>query len=189
MVELAHSTPEPILLAAHRSIAPHGPWSTLPQAIKAEVRHQLNVEQDGLCVYCEASLEPESGHVEHIKSRDRNQHLIFTYDNLAHCCDATGHCGHFKDNNVIPLEPRPGVNRHFVLSEITGQLNPDLALSSAEQHNATTTLNVLGLNNHPGLNKQRQQYAVTVRALSDQEADIADFLSSVPFRWSLQSIL
>jgi uncharacterized protein (TIGR02646 family) len=186
MVELDHSTPEPASLAAHRSAFPHGPWSTLPQAIKAEVRHQLNVEQDGLCVYCETSLDPESGHVEHIKSRDGNQDLIFVYDNLAHSCAETSHCGHFKGHNVIPLEPRPGVNHHFVLSEITGQLNPDFSL--AETRDAATTLNVLGLNTDPGLNRQRQQYAVTVRALSDQEADVADFLTTAPFRWSLRRI-
>jgi uncharacterized protein (TIGR02646 family) len=160
----------------------------LPAATKAEVRHQLNVEQDGLCIYCEASLDPDIGHVEHIKSRHLNQHLTFVYDNLAHSCAENSHCGHFKDRNVIPLEPRPGVNRHFVLSEITGQLNPDLTLSPAEQHDATTTLNVLGLNNHPGLNRQRQQYAFTVRALSDP-ADTTDFLTTAPFRWSLRRIL
>ena len=187
MVELAHAAPEPASLAAHRSTAPHGPWFTLPPATRAEVRQQLNAEQDGLCIYCEASLDPGAGHLEHIKCRDENEHLMFVYDNLAHCCNETSHCGHFKDNNVIPLGPRPGVNRHFVLSEITGQLSPDLLLSLAEQQDATTTLNVLGLNNHPGLTRQRQQYAFTVRALSDP-ADIADFLTTAPFRWSLRRI-
>lgn len=187
MVELAHAAPEPASLTAHRSTAPHGPWDTLLAAPKAEVRRQLNVEQDGLCIYCEASLDPDVGHVEHIKSRQLNPHLMFVYDNLAHCCDENSHCGHFKNSNVIPLEPRPGVNRHFVLSEITGQLTPDLTLSPTAQRNASTTLRVLGLNNHPGRNRQRQQYALTVRALSDP-ADIRDFLTTAPFRWSLRRI-
>lgn len=69
------------------------------------------------------------------------------------------------------------------------QLNPDLALSLAEQDDATTTLNVLGLNKHPGLNMQRKQYAIAVRFLSEQNADITEFLTTAPFRWSLRRIL
>jgi uncharacterized protein (TIGR02646 family) len=187
MVELTHILPAPASLIAHRASHPVGPWSTLPPVPeKREVRHQLNLEQDGLCIYCENSLAPDEGHVEHIKSKTLNPPLTFAYDNLAHACGETVRCGHFKKRNALPIEPRAGNSRFFALSAITGILSPDIKLQPHEQKDADETLRILGLNNEPGLNRQRQQFAFTVRSLDP--SDVPGFLAMSPFRWSLRKI-
>ncbi len=188
MVEIQHILAEPASLAAHRAANPNRPWDTLPATPeKRDLRHQLNVEQEGLCIYCEDNIAPDDGHVEHIKSKTLTPHLTFVYDNLAHSCHGPGHCGHRKRKQVLPIEPRPGANRHFALSEITGRLSPTVGLPAAGKRNASDTLTILGLNDRPGLTRRRQQFAVTLRSLSSA-ADIAAFLASSPFRWSLQCL-
>ena len=188
MVEVSHILPEPASLAAHRGAYPNGPWDTFPtDPQKRELRHQLNLEQDGLCIYCESNLPHDDGHVEHIKSKTLNPPLTFVYDNLAHSCDSPGHCGHRKRSQVLPIEPRPGANRHFALSEITGRLSPAIGLAAPDTRNASDTLTILGLNDHPGLNRRRQQFAVTLRSLTTAE-DITSFLGSSPFRWALKCL-
>jgi uncharacterized protein (TIGR02646 family) len=188
MVEIDHILPEPASLAAHRHVNPNGPWDTLPpDPQKRELRHQLHVEQDGLCVYCESPLSQDDGHVEHIKSKTLNPSLTFVYDNLGHSCDGPTHCGHRKRRQILPIEPRPGANRHFSLSEITGKLSPVIGLPTADAKRATSTLTILGLNDHPGLNRRRQQFAVTVRSLTTA-ADVNSFLGSSPYRWVLRCL-
>ncbi len=189
MVEVAHSIPEPAFLARQRADGPNGPWDQLPATPeRQEPRRQLSREQEGLCAYCEQSLDPDAGHIDHVKPKALHPELTFEYRNLIHSCDARKQCGHFKQSRPIPVEPRPGANRHFVLSEITGRLSADQALSSSERTRAETTLDRLGLNRDPGLNRQRQQYAASLRALHNPD-EVAEFLSAAPFRWSLRRIV
>jgi uncharacterized protein (TIGR02646 family) len=188
MVEIGHMLSEPASLTAFRTANPAATWDALPLAPeKRELRHQLNWEQDGLCVYCEANLAVDEGHVEHIKSKTLNPPLTFVYDNLAHSCHGPGHCGHCKRRQVLPIEPRPGANKFFALSGITGELSPAIGLPATDRQRAAQTLQMLGLNNHPGLNRQRQQYALTLQSLSTP-ADCTSFLSTAPFRWSLKCL-
>lgn len=188
MVEIGHILPEPASLTAHRRAYPNGPWDTFPTVPeKRELRHQLHLEQEGLCIYCESELAQDDGHVEHIKSKTFNPPLTFVYDNLAHSCPNPVHCGHRKKRQVLPIEPRPGANRFFSLSEITGRLSPTIGLSVSDSQRASTSLKILGLNDHPGLNRRRQQFAVTLRSLATA-ADMASFLASSPFRWVLQCL-
>jgi uncharacterized protein (TIGR02646 family) len=188
MIELQHILPEPASLAAHRAANPNGPWDTLPSdPEKRELRYQLNLEQDGLCTYCEDTIPFDDGHVEHIKSKTINPHLTFVYNNLAHSCNGPGHCGHRKRKQVLAIEPRPGANRHFALSEFTGRISAAIGLPASEKKDAAETLAVLGLNDHPGLNRRRQQFAVTLRSLASA-VDCAAFLSNSPFRWILRCL-
>ena len=188
MVELKHTLLEPPSLAVHRAANPTGPWDTFPSfPEKRDLRHQLNLEKDGLCIYCEEVLPLDEGHVEHIKSKTLNPPLTFVYENLAHSCHGPGHCGHRKSRQVLPIEPRSGANRYFALSGITGRLSPAIGLPGSDTKDASDTLTMLGLNDHPGLNRRRQQFAITLCSLSTA-ADRATFLSASPFRWALQCL-
>ena len=165
VVEIGHILVEPPSLALHRASNPAGLWDHFPGAPeKQELRHQLNLEQGGLCIYCESELGLD-----------------------AHSCDGPGRCGHHKRREVLPIEPRPNANNFFALSELTGELSPVVGLSALNHQRAKDTLRILGLNNDPGLNRSRQQYAFTLHALLTA-ADIAAFLSYVPFRWSLKCL-
>ena len=188
MVEIGHILAEPPSLAAHRASNPGGLWDQFPAIPEKQIlRHQLNLEQEGLCIFCESELSANDGHVEHIKSKTLNSHLTFIYDNVAHSCDGPGRCGHHKRREVLPIEPRPGANNFFALSALTGELSPVVGLSELNNQRSKDTLRILGLNHDPGLNRRRQQYAVTLCGLITA-ADIAAFLSSVPFRWSLKCL-
>lgn len=188
MVEIGHVLPEPLALASHRLSNPGGLWGGFPGTPnKRELRHQLNLEQDGLCIYCESELDLEEGHVEHIKSKTLNPPLAFVYDNLSHSCNGPGRCGHQKRREILPIEPRPNANNFFALSELTGAISPTIGLAKDDHEKSKSTLLMLGLNNDTGLKRRRQQFAVTLRALSTA-ADIAAFLSNAPFRWSLKCL-
>jgi len=187
VIELQHSLPEPAELGNHRRRNPGGSWDDAAfQTVRSIVRHQLNREQEGLCVYCEGLLLEDEGHIEHIKSKGLNPPLTFVYDNLAHSCNGPGHCGHQKKRQVLPVEPRSGCNRFFALMVLVGRLTPASGLSAAEAQQATDTVKILGLN-VPALAWQRKRYIESVRALTDP-TDVQQFVASAPFRWSLRGL-
>ncbi|OGR07393.1 MAG: TIGR02646 family protein [Deltaproteobacteria bacterium RIFOXYD12_FULL_50_9] len=186
MIELQHNT-EPAELGAYLRQHPGSSWDDPDfKTVRPIVRRQLNREQKGLCIYCEGQLHEESGHVEHIKSKGLNTALTFTYDNLAHSCDGPGHCGHLKKWQVLPVEPRPGCNRFFVLMTQDGKLIPSPGLPQNESQQAHDTLRILGLN-APTLARQRKSFADVLRYLSSK-TEVDEFLSTAPFRWSLRGL-
>ena len=186
MIELPHILPEPEELMDHRNANPGGSWNDpAVQCVRPAVRRQLNLEQEGLCVYCECPLDPDEGHVEHIKSKGVNPHLTFVYENLAHSCNGPPHCGHHKKRQVLPVEPRPGCNRFFELRVLDGRIVPASGLSDAETQHAYETLRILGLN-VAGLAWQRKGWADAIRWLSSAER--ASFLTAVRFRWTLRGL-
>jgi uncharacterized protein (TIGR02646 family) len=188
MVELSQARPEPEELAVYRRRNPDGSWDDAGvSAVSRVVRRQLNLEQHGICVYCETLLGQDKGHVEHIKSKRVNRPLTFVYDNLAHSCDGPGHCGHHKGGQTLPVEPRPGCNRFFVLLALDGKLDPARGLTPAEAQDSLDSIRMLGLN-HPSLAGHRRGYVDAIRYLPDP-ADREEFIAGVPFRWSLRTFL
>lgn len=187
MIELQHSAPEPNELADHRRSHPGGSWDDAAFGpVRHVVRRQLNLEQEGLCVYCEDTLYKDDGHVEHIKSKGANPLLTFVYDNLAHSCNGHDHCGHHKRRQTLPVEPRNVCNRFFVLFALDGRLDPAEGLTASEVQQATNSITILGLN-VPALAWQRKGFADVVIHLSDP-ADREAFIAGAPFRWSLRGL-
>ena len=186
MIELQHLSPEPADLRTHRDANPGGSWDDPAFAsVRPTVRRQLNLEQEGLCIYCESLLDENEGHVEHIKSKGKNPPLTFVYENLAHSCNGPGHCGHHKKRQALPVEPRPGCNRFFDLMTLDGRLLSASGLTSAESQHATDTIRILGLN-VAALAWQRKGFADTIRYLPP--ADQAAFIATSPFRWVLRGL-
>lgn len=186
MVELEHPA-EPLSLEAYRNNHPIPSWSDEDFILaKTEVRHALHREQQGLCIYCEGKIGQDDGHVEHIQSRAQHPGRVFAFDNLAHSCNGPKHCGHFKDKNTLPIEPRPGCNSYFDLMARDGMLTVAAGLNEGTRGQAETTLEVLGLNT-PKLVRLRQQYATILRSLAS-DTERKEFLRTNPFRWSLQGM-
>ena len=186
MIELAHQLAEPDELRQHRTGNPGGVWDDPAfGTVRPIVRRQLNLEQDGLCVYCETTLGENEGHVEHIKSKGVNPPLTFVYDNLAHSCNGPGHCGHHKRRHALPIEPRPGCNRFFTVMAVDGRIVASSGVTPNEANQATQTASILGLN-AASLSWRRKGYADVILHLTP--ADKAEFLATSPFRWVLQGM-
>jgi uncharacterized protein (TIGR02646 family) len=186
MIELEHVLTEPPDLTSHRKKNPNGPWGdTAFNPVRQIVRHQLNSEQQGLCVYCEQELDQNHGHIEHIKSKGLNPHLTFVYDYLAHSCDDPRHCGHHKKDEVLPIEPRLDSNTLFSISLIDGRLTPALGLTAHDEHRVGETVRILGLN-CAALSWRRKSFADSVRSLN--QSDALSFLQTAPFRWILRRL-
>lgn len=189
MIELQHILLEPTELRNYRRRNPDGSWDDpAVEEIRPPIRHQLNLEQDGLCVYCECLLHEDEGHIEHIKPKSLNPHLTFEYTNLAHSCNEPKHCGHHKGRQSLPVEPQLGCNRFFSLMSLDGRLTPGLALTVDEVQQANDTIHILGLNT-PSLTWQRKQYAETIYYLCQSNpADVENFIAESPFRWLLRGL-
>ena len=185
MIELHHGN-EPESLARYRRDHSGSPWDS-PEfhPVREEIRHALHTEQEGLCVYCEQKVDRDGGHLEHIKPRSSHPRLTYDYGNMAHSCNGRNHCGHYKKNLEIPIEPRPGCNDFFEVMFSDGKLVPAENLADHRQRQAETTLSVLGLNS-PALARQRQQYAASLRFLANEQEQ-HDFLRTAPFRHCLKS--
>lgn len=185
MIELEH-TDEPLALVRYRRNNPNASWGEDGvNPVKDEIHRALDHEQDGLCVYCENNIDRDSCHLEHIKPKSRFQNLTFVYDNLAQSCNEQHHCGHFKANKEIPIEPRLGCNSIFQLMAFDGTLVPAADLAEADRNKAETTINLLGLNT-PSLARQRQQFAFVLQSLNNFQ-ELNDFSQTAPFRYTLKA--
>jgi len=85
---------------------------------KRELRTYLIEEQESLCCYCETKIEdaPLKAKIEHIIPRDgdKNQEVIYDYNNLAVCClggekdpkPKEMHCDSSRDDSMLlPIKP------------------------------------------------------------------------------------
>lgn len=186
MIELYHRQ-EPQSLVSYRRIHPNASWGEDEfYQVKNEIHSALDIEQEGLCVYCEIIIDRDKSHIEHIKPRKWHQGLTFIYDNLAQSCNATDHCGHRKGNKEVPIEPRSGCNDLFDLMASDGRIVPVAALEIEVRQKVETTLDILNLNNS-ALSRRRRQYALVILSLLNP-ADVNDFLKIAPFRHILKRI-
>ncbi len=186
MIELAHQLTEPVELERYRAGHPRGSWDAGDfETVRHIVRWQLNLEQEGHCVYCETALDEHDGHVEHIESKGVNPALTFVYRNLAHSCHGPGHCGHHKKRQALPIQPRPGCNRFLAVMTLDGRIVASEGLSEAGTTQAEETVRILGLN-ASSLSWQRKDYAVAILHLPPEDKEA--FLATIPFRWVLRTL-
>ncbi|MHC9544029.1 MAG: retron system putative HNH endonuclease [Vulcanimicrobiota bacterium] len=187
MIEIKENRSDPPELVRFRVSNPGSSWNDPAfSPIRTLIRHQLNIEQENLCVYCEGSLDMDDGHVEHLQPRTHDPSLTFVYDNLAHSCSNQNHCGHYKQNNNLPVKPRIGCNRFFSMSVLDGTMSPTVGLADDERSGASDTLRILGLNT-PSLAWQRKRYCDILVNLArySNMSEVKEFITSIPFRWTL----
>ncbi|MDM8545390.1 retron system putative HNH endonuclease [Candidatus Venteria ishoeyi] len=89
--------------------------STFSLHCKTRLREYISTEQQQLCAYCEAKLEKNHSHLEHMEPQKQNPKRRFDYQNLVASCDGgnascseqerdayegfdINSCGHRKDN-------------------------------------------------------------------------------------------
>lgn len=196
MIELHHrGVPTPALTVfiathPHASVADFD--SLTFQLVKQAVKADLNADQGGLCVYCESSLAPTTGQVEHIKPKagaNAHPHLCFTYTNYGHSCINPKTCGQKKNNGLLPIEPGPGCNSEWTLST-DGTIEPIAGLTRKRKHAVTQTRDMLGLNRDSNLVDERQRWLRSVLAVLQQAPqDIQQFLQQAPYRYMLSTVL
>ena len=188
MVELQHGpAPEELTqyLAQHPHAAPKDFDDAAFAPAKRAVRASLHRDQDGLCVYCECSLQPTGGQVDHIKPKggpNAYPHLSFVYQNYAYSCINNRTCGQKKNSGLLPIEPGPGCNEDWTLST-DGTIEAVAGLTRQRRHQVTQTCGMLGLNKDAGLVDDRKRWLSAAMTIAQAApAQLADFLRTAPFR-------
>ena len=192
MVELQHRQPEPIELSQFRAAqieAVVGDFdSPAFQPVKRAVKAALHAEQGGICAYCEQTLAPSAGQIDHIKPKagpNAQPQLCFTYNNYAHSCITDQTCGQKKKNGLLPIEPAPGCNREWQLST-DGSIQPLAGLTRQRRHAVIQTRDMLGLNKDSDLVIERQKWLKqSIVVLQLVPNDLPAFLKTAPFRYIL----
>lgn len=196
MVELQHRaihTPALTAFNVAHPLAPVADFDSLAfKPVKDAVKADLNQDQGGLCAYCESTLRPTKGQVDHIKPKagpNAHPHLCFSYTNYAHSCINNKTCGQKKKNGLLPIEPGPGCNTRWSLST-DGTIEPIANLTKAQRHTVRQTRDMLGLNADSNLVDERQRWlgnALTV--LQQAPNDFHLFLQAAPYRHMLATVL
>lgn len=143
---------------------------TKRSASRNQLRTALHTRQQGLCAYCEITLEDTDNqnigsHVDHILPKEKHPDLTFEYNNLVLSCFATGgelktdekdtapvSCGHAqlkRTNNFdesLFIKPTDTDCEHFFSFELDGEVIADPKLNSSDTDKAKHTLEVLNLN-------------------------------------------
>lgn len=196
MVELQHrATPTPALTAfnAAHPLATAADFDSLAfRPIKDAVKADLNQDQGGLCAYCESTLPPTEGQVDHIKPKagaNGQPSLCFSYNNYAYSCINHKTCGQKKKGGLLPIEPAPGCNAEWSLST-DGTIEPISRLTRRQAHNVRQTRDMLGLNADSNLVDERKRWlAQTIVVLQQAPNDIQQFLQAAPYRYMLATAL
>ena len=137
---------------------------------RKQLKTALYARQNGLCVYCEITLENSENqnigsHVDHILPKEKHPALTFDYDNLVLSCFATGgeikadeqdpapvSCGHAelkRTNNFdesLFIKPTDSNCEHYFSFELDGGVIPHPGMDSSDIDKAEHTLEVLNLN-------------------------------------------
>lgn len=198
MVELEHGCTEPQALVAFKQQNPQLQVADFDanrdfQAIKRVIRQALNKLQESRCVYCETRLVAGEGHIEHIQPKsgpNAQPSLCFEYTNFAHSCSTPNTCGQKKKAGVLPISPGPGCNDDWTLSTGDGAIQPLTGLSRRERHKVTQTRDMLGLNKHAELVRDRKtwidQFLVVAKHYPEE---LTRFIDSAPYRYLLATLL
>ncbi len=199
MIELIHA---PVPAEASKALSDYaatnpgaGPLEFDTQAFnpyKKIVKACLHKTQEGLCIYCETSLQADKGQVEHIKPKggaNAHPHLTFVYTNYAHGCisNHSKTCGQKKGSEILPIEPRPGCNDFFSIST-DGSLSPVPTLSDADKQRVRETIRILGLQHPPLVLERKKVIAAVLSVKTKLPALVPLFLSTRDFRHILKRL-
>lgn len=194
MVELQHQVPPPTELIQFQQAYPNAPVAYFNshtfQHAKIAVKAALNVEQGGLCVYCEKQLDATMGHVEHIKPKaglNGRPELCFVYTNYTQSCMTHTTCGQKKSNALLPIEPGTGCNAYWSLST-DGTIEPRVGNTPDQTVDANTTRDILGLNDDADLVDERMRWFDSAYEVWEADpSNLTPFLATAPYRHILST--
>ncbi len=199
MVEITHQHQDnaPTRLRELEQTQPVPPWAELRGQAKNDLKKLLRQEQQGLCVYCERQLVKGGGRIDHIKPRDKYQHLKFTYTNLCLSCygyyDEEGKskkisCDEVKSNIELGcLEPGPGANESIELDPKSGKLSCSLPLDDADRQTIEATLESLGLQNRYLQEMRKERYNRLFNMIKLGRDPLQLLEKTVNFYWTLHA--
>lgn len=195
MVELSRHEPIPASLADYNRNCPcAGPQEfkanrhPVPQ-VKADIKAAMNRDQGGLCVYCERTLAPTEGEVEHVLPKSRHPNKTFDFSNLAHACGRMQVCGNKKADKELPIVPAPGCNDDFFLGT-GGNLEPRVGLSRQRRHEVCSTRDMVGLNEAQLVNDRKKWVDAVVAMLkADSSVALDVVIKDSPFRHILKRLV
>lgn len=148
---------------------------------KPQVRAGLEAMQRTRCAYCEGPLY-DGGHIEHFRRKRHHPGLTFSWSNMFLSCDASDHCGHYKDRaGALPYSPnhlvKPDVDDpdRYLFFHSSGEVRVREGLSQQDQNRANETIRVFHLDCGALVGARRR----TIRQYERREPGILDFLISL----------
>jgi uncharacterized protein (TIGR02646 family) len=168
------ATPAPARLGSYHHGANH--WCDLTPLDKEQIRQCLEQMQGRRCAYCEGSIDALGQHIEHFRRKSLFPPLTFDWSNLYWSCNQTDSCGHYKDHGAGPynvselIEPCQHEPDAFFRFRVDGTISIRSGLSPQDQHRASETLRVFGLDAQWGRLRNMRKGAVAGYVRDAQEA-------------------
>lgn len=141
-------------------------------ALYIEIRETLAYDQNGFCIYCERTLDPQDtdrqrrGHIEHFKPKGDYSADTLNWNNLMHSCHHQTSCGHFKKRRYFDgfLNPyQDPIEEWLEFSLTTGEVAPSAQAPPERREDIIKSLSLLGLN-EPGLQRKRKSLLRSLQA-------------------------
>ncbi|MCG9790715.1 TIGR02646 family protein [Vibrio mediterranei] len=165
--------------------------------VKRIVKKQLYNLQGKKCVYCERHFaDLKDIQVEHIKpksGRTPYKSLCFTYTNYAASCiqntqKSKRTCGQNKEDKLLSIEPTNlQCNDWFTLST-SGEIRPLATSTRQQQHAASTTIGILGLNKAHLVLLRKKRITSLISLIKMKPSLATKFIDSGDFSYILKKL-
>ncbi|MEG4587952.1 retron system putative HNH endonuclease [Microcoleus sp. MOSTC5] len=162
--------------ATQKSIGVNYDYKSLSNPEKGAVHISLLSEQGYICCYCCKKVEQSNSHIEHLAPQSKTDlELSVDYTNMLASCgrdpDWPEYCGNKKKNLAIGVSPLQANCEEFFNYSSTGEILPT-ANNLAQQKDAQTTIEVLGLNHYDLMQGRIQALEALQGIMTQQEAEL-----------------
>lgn len=164
-------------------------YKDMLEAVKAELRNKLALEQRGSCVYCgrrlSTNLFPTEQHIEHFRPQHLYSHLATEYLNMFLSCGPVSRsgasvrtCGHvkggwFEDGMIV--EPDYDICQTIFTFDFNGYIGTDMRNDVAMK-----TIDVLELNERELRREREELFQLMEEELQAEGAQsLADFFDTL----------
>ena len=166
---------------------PHGPREKLLPADRITLRERLLENQSSTCGWCEAPMDLESSHVDHIIPIDKDPKLTFVMENLVASCEEKDTCGHNRGSQLLPDWIHPyntsDLESQFYYDKVDGSLKTSKAILIHRVTEANKAINDLLNLNADNLKAKRTRHMANVHDYVKQGFhvdEILQFLEGFP---------
>jgi len=174
-------TGEPDFLKTYKKKYRPASWADYDKAdIRGQLKafileHEQKYAKACCCVYCEKTVGPDTGHIEHVRPKSLFKTHEQDYSNLSVSCGKDGEpsetCGHFKGNSysddfIHPAEDDPSDFMRYDI--MTGKVIP-VSDNEDIRRRVEYTVNILNLNHNKLVRFRKTLFAWLKNVTNEEE--------------------